>query len=241
LDERSAPSLEVIGLRAGYDNRDVLESVGLSVRAGEFVGLVGHNGAGKTTLLKTLAGALPVRQGEIALGGRSIVNASIPQRIGLGLAYVPQGNPVFPHLTVRDNLRARLLGAREAASATSSLEEALASFPRLKERETQLAGSLSGGEKQMLSLAAALLSKPHLLLLDEPSLGLAPAMVASMLAMLRKLVKETGAGILMVEQKAREALRVCDRLVILKQGRVVFTGPCSEDAAEESEFRELCL
>ena len=241
MDERSAPSLEVSGLRAGYGNRDVLESVGLSLRAGEFLGLLGHNGAGKTTLLKTLAGALPVRQGEITLGGCSIVNASIPQRIWLGLAYVPQDNRVFERLTVRDNLRARLLGAREAASATSSLEEALASFPRLKERETQLAGSLSGGEKQMLSLAAALLSRPNLLLLDEPSLGLAPAMAARMLAMLRKLVKETGAGILMVEQKAREALRVCDRLVILKQGRVVFTGLCSEDAAEESEFRELCL
>jgi branched-chain amino acid transport system ATP-binding protein len=215
--------------------------VSLSLHAGEFLGLIGHNGAGKTSLLKVLAGVLSLRNGDITLDGHSISHHSIRQRVAGGIVYLPQGNPVFPHLSVRDNLQLRLQHGKGDGALTATIEGALALFPRLRSREKQKAGSLSGGEKQMLSLASALMLKPRFLLLDEPSLGLAPAMVASTLRELRDLADDSGVGILMVEQKAREALRVCDRLVILKQGHVVFSGPCSEDAAERSEFRELCL
>jgi branched-chain amino acid transport system ATP-binding protein len=220
--------------------RDAFAALNLIIRPGEILGLLGHNGAGKTSLLKSLAGVLAIREGDVLVDGISVAQRSPLERIELGVTYLPQGNPVFPHLTVRDNLLLRLRFTRTSCPSTS-LDTVLDSFPQLKERLKQSAGSLSGGEKQMLSLAGALLTNPRFLLLDEPSLGLAPSVVSKTFVRLRELTRDAAVGILMVEQKVREALRICDELVVLKQGQIVFAGPCSEDAAERSEFRELCL
>jgi ABC-type branched-subunit amino acid transport system ATPase component len=240
LADSNASSLEAFAIRAGYGSRDVISAVSLSIASGEVLGLLGHNGAGKSTLLKTLAGVLPLRSGDIRLGGHSICRQSIAQRIALGVTYLPQGNPVFPHLSVNDNLRIRVSHRADIANP-ATVESVLESFPKLKDRLRQGAGSLSGGEKQMLSLAGALLSNPRFLLLDEPSLGLAPSTVTRTLDRLRDLARTSEVGILVVEQKAREALRVCDRLMVMKQGRVTYSGRCGEEMADTAEFRELCL
>ena len=218
----------------------MLHSVSLTIAPAEILGVLGHNGAGKSTLLMTIAGVLPLRSGDLLVRGQPIGRTTVAQRIELGVTYVPQGNPVFPHLSVHDNLRVRV--PRHAnGSASPTIENVLESFPQLKNRLRQSAGSLSGGEKQMLSIAGALLSNPHFLLLDEPSLGLAPSIVAKTLDRLRELSHKSNVGILMVEQKVREALKVCDRLMILKQGQVAYSGECREDVTQVSEFRELCF
>lgn len=233
-------SLQARSITAGYGSRDVLHSVSLELAPGEILALLGHNGAGKSTFLMALAGVLPLRGGNVFFRGQSISRTSVGNRIAQGITYVPQGNPVFPHLSVQDNLRARLR-CRANGLAHPAIEDVLKSFPQLKSRLRQSAGSLSGGEKQMLCLAGALLSNPRFLLLDEPSLGLAPNLVTKTLDRLRDLSRTRNVGILLVEQKVREALRVCDRLMILKQGEVVYCGESSTSIAENADFRELCF
>ena len=220
--------LDVADLRAGYGRAEVLHGVSLRAARGSVVTVVGPNGAGKSTLLNALMGVLPA-SGRIAYGGQSIALATLEERVLAGIALVPETRALFGSMPVEDNLllgayRQRRLGQRDSAGA---LAEVYALFPRLRERRTQLAATLSGGERQMLALGRALMSKPALLLLDEPSLGLAPLVVRDIFSTIAAL-RATGVTILLVEQNARAALEVADHAYVLEMGEIVLEGPASE-------------
>jgi ABC-type branched-subunit amino acid transport system ATPase component len=217
--------LEVEGLRAGYGDVEIVRGAGLRVHAGELVAILGPNGAGKSTLLKAVFGLLEPRAGEVRFAGEAITGWS-PERVAtLGLGYVPQVANVFPSLTVRENLE---MGAYLRTQGTAQrMEAVLGRFPRLRERLGQRARVLSGGERQMLALGKALMLDPKLLLLDEPSAGLAPAVVEDIFAKVRE-VRAEGVAVLMVEQNARRALRAADWAYVLDQGQNRFEGPGQE-------------
>lgn len=223
--------LRVAGLGAGYGATRVLDGVGLEVRAGELVALIGGNGAGKTTLLKTVAGVRRPWAGRITLDEEEIGGHPSWWVARRGLTLVPEGRGIFGDQTVRDNL---LLGAlarrgrdRAAAAVTADLDKALALFPALRERLSLPAGSLSGGQQQMLAVARGLMARPRVLLLDEPSLGLAPLLVREIFAALRGLRAE-GLTILLVEQMASQALALADRAYVLENGRITLSGAAAE-------------
>ena len=220
--------LEVEQLGAGYGGMEVLHGISLRVDAGEIVSLLGANGAGKSTLLRVLSGLIPLSRGAIRLDGHDISRIPPHRRVALGVVHVPEGRHVLAGLTVRENLR---LGAFIHRDDRARLEEreayAYSLFPILCERAQQPAGLLSGGEQQMLALARALMSRPRVLLLDEPSLGLAPQVVAQIFAVVRRL-RDDGMPILLVEQNARKALEIADRGVVLRRGRIVLAGPANE-------------
>ena len=222
LSERAA-LLRVEGLCAGYGDMPVLWDVALAMCPGELVAVIGSNGAGKTTLLHTVAGLLRPTRGTIHLDGVEIQALPAHARPDRGLALVPEGGQPFPHLTVRENLEVGAYRPYARARVAVNLERAWALFPRLREREHQLAGTLSGGERQMLAIARALMSEPRLLLLDEPSLGLAPLVVEQVFAVLDALRRD-GLTILLVEQNVQQALELADRAYVLESGRVVRTG-----------------
>ncbi len=214
--------LEVENLSTHYGRIRALDSVGLEVAEGELVALVGANGAGKTTLLRTISGVHPPTGGRVRFHGADITSAPPERRVRLGIVQVPEGRQVFAPLAVADNLR---LGAftRPAAEAAASLGRVYAMFPQLSERRAQPAGTLSGGQQQMLAIGRALMGRPRLLLLDEPSMGLAPRLVAEIFACIAAL-KAEGITILLVDQNARAALRVADRGYVLETGRVALSG-----------------
>jgi branched-chain amino acid transport system ATP-binding protein len=195
----------------------------MRVAPGELVALVGANGAGKTTLLRAISGVQPASGGEIRFDGRDLARLSARQRVQLGIVQVPEGRQVFGPLTVEDNL---LLGAF-ARGARDGVEPMLAMFPVLGEKRRQLAGTLSGGQQQMLAIARALMAQPRLLLLDEPSMGLAPRLVAEIFAQIAAL-KAHGTTILLVDQNARAALAIADRAYVMETGRIVLHGPAAE-------------
>lgn len=211
--------LKVEGLTAHYGRIQALKGVDLEVRAGELVALVGSNGAGKTTLLRTVSGVHPASGGRILFEGRDITRLSAPARVALGIAQVPEGRQVFGPLSVEDNLR---LGAtvRSDGEIAQDLERMYEMFPVLKQRRRQAAGTLSGGQQQMLALCRALMARPRLLLLDEPSMGLAPLLVQQILESVDAL-KRQGMTIFLVEQNAHAALSIADRGYVLETGRVV--------------------
>jgi len=225
-----AELLAVRGVNALYGDSHVLHDVSFSVKRGRALALLGRNGAGKTTCLSTLIGFLRPRDGDIRLNGEPIAGLS-PERIARkGLGLVPQGRRVFASLSVRENLA---VARRESASVAKSwtIDDVFATFPRLGEREGQAAGSLSGGEQQMLAIGRALVSNPLLLMLDEPSEGLAPLIVHEVGETLLKL-KAQGHSILLVEQNTALALKVADDVAILNTGRIVFDGSAAELAAK---------
>jgi branched-chain amino acid transport system ATP-binding protein len=223
--------LRVKNLEAGYGPRKVLRKVSLHIGPGEIVTVIGANGAGKTTLLKTLSGLLGARGGEILFEKKDIRKLPAERIVLLGCSLVPEGRQLFAPLTVRENL---ILGAsvqyrrKRQEEIAEDMGRVFGLFPRLKEREEQLAGTLSGGEQQMLAIGRALLSRPRLLLLDEPSMGLAPRMVREIFAHIAGLRKEFGLTILLVEQNARGALGVADRGYVLETGRIILQGPSEE-------------
>ena len=222
--------LDVRDLHAGYGRAEVLHGLNIRARPGEVITVIGPNGAGKSTLLNAVMAALPAR-GTVAYDGATVDLLSLEERVMLGMALVPETRALFGTMPVEDNLllggyRQVRLGKRDGAQA---LEEAYALFPRLKERRTQLAGTLSGGERQMLVLGRALMARPRLLLLDEPSLGLAPRVAARIFALLRDLRERTGLTILLVEQNARSALSVADRAIVLALGRIVASDETLDD------------
>jgi branched-chain amino acid transport system ATP-binding protein len=223
--------LRIKNLEAGYGPLKVLRKVSLHIDPGEIVTVIGANGAGKTTLLKTVSGLLAPRGGEILFERKAVRNVSAERIVSLGCSLVPEGRQLFAPMTVRENL---ILGAcvqyrrRRHGEVTEDMERVFGLFPRLKEREDQLAGTLSGGEQQMLAIGRALLSRPRMLLLDEPSMGLAPRMVREIFAHIVHLRKEFGLTILLVEQNARGALGVADRGYVLETGRMVLQGPSGE-------------
>lgn len=216
--------LEVSGLFSGYGGATVLHGVDLELSRGEIVALLGHNGAGKTTTLRAISGQLEATAGRVALAGEDITNLRPDRIVALGLTHVPEGRRVFPGLTVEDNLRAgahlRRLRAKELREAMSYPYDL---FPRLGERRTQFAGTLSGGEQQMLAIGRALMSQPRVLMVDEASLGLAPLMVDLVYDTLERLNKE-GLTLLLVEQYARIALSLASRGYVLDQGSLVAEG-----------------
>jgi branched-chain amino acid transport system ATP-binding protein len=216
--------LKLNSVRMSYGAIEAVKGVDLEVRAGEVVTIIGANGAGKSTLLKGIAGLERVVGGVIQIDGNDCTGIPAHRRVGVGVALSPEGRGVFPDQSVRDNL---LLGAYTRGVRDPKVQQTLqreyARFPRLKERENQMAGTLSGGEQQMLAMARALMSEPRLLLLDEPSLGLAPLIVAEIFRAIRQL-RESGLTILLVEQMANQALAVADRAYILETGRITGQG-----------------
>jgi branched-chain amino acid transport system ATP-binding protein len=221
----TGPLLELQGVSAAYGGVQALRDVDIAVGDGEFVVLLGPNGAGKTTTLRTVSGLVQPTAGRIHLRGRDITRVAGWRRTGFGLGHVPEGRQIFPDHTVEENLR---LGAfarrRDRARTDRTLIELLELFPVLGERRAQPGGTLSGGEAQMLAVARALMSEPRLLMLDEPSLGLAPIKTAELFGYVRRLHAERGLAVLLVEQEALTALRLADRGYVLERGRVVIEG-----------------
>lgn len=225
--------LTVESLNACYGESHVLHDVSLQLPAGRLLALLGRNGAGKSTWINSLMGLLPPRSGSVRLQGRELAGCSPEQICRAGLGLVPQGRRIFPSLSVRENLE---VAARPGASGKWNRQAVCGIFPRLAERQHQMAGSLSGGEQQMLAIGRALMTNPRVLLLDEPSEGLAPQIVREVGDALASLKSEI--SILLVEQNLGLALRLADDLVLLNTGRVVFAGTRAEYAARASELQD---
>jgi branched-chain amino acid transport system ATP-binding protein len=214
--------LEVTGLRGGYGSVEVLRGIDLRLDAGEIVALLGSNGAGKSTLNNTLCGLYPAFSGRVSFEGRDITRAHTSKIVDAGLIQVPEGRRVFPNLSVQENLE--LGGYRRARKRRpGNLERVFEIFPKLKERLSQPAGTLSGGEQQMLAIGRGLMGEPKLLILDEPSLGLAPLLVEEMFGLIARLNKE-GLSMLLVEQNVGQTLEVAQRAYVLENGAIVFHG-----------------
>jgi urea transport system ATP-binding protein len=212
--------LSIEGLDVAYGESQVLWGVDLAVGAGELVCLMGRNGVGKTTLLKTAMGLLPARRGRVVFDGHDVTGWSPDRRARAGIGYVPQGREVFPHLSVEENLKMALLGCGRAAS----LDEPLALFPALRPLLARKGGVLSGGEQQMLAIGRALLTKPKLLVLDEPTEGIQPSIILEIEEALRRIKRELGLAVLLVEQYLDFAERLADKYVIMAKGAVVAAG-----------------
>ena len=231
--------IEVNGIDVAYGPVTVLRQVSLTVEAGEIVALIGSNGAGKSTLIKAIGGLLPKRKGEISLDGRPITRLPSAEVARLGLAIVPAGRRLFGPLSVADNLRLgaylRLRQGRKT-EVNRDLDRVLDLFPRLGERFHQQARTLSGGEQQMVAIGRALMAAPRAILLDEPSIGLAPILVREIFKVIQRL-REKGNTILLVEQNARMALKVADRAYVMEVGRVTLEGPADRLAASEAVER----
>ncbi len=210
--------LEVEGLRTEYGPVCAVDGVSLTVPKGHVIAVLGANGAGKTSLLRTISGLVPARAGTVRLDGQDITSLSVEAIVRRGLAHVPEGRGVISELTVAENLR---LGGLWRGREAAPLDEIYELFPRLRERQSQPASRLSGGERQMLSIGRALMARPRALLLDEPSLGLAPLLVAQIMGLVRRLADTLGIAVLLVEQNARSALSVANRGIVLNLGRVV--------------------
>jgi branched-chain amino acid transport system ATP-binding protein len=225
IDTTRDPLLSVEGVSASYGKVMALGSVSLRVAAGEAVALIGANGAGKSTLFKTIVGFLEPRAGGMALAGRSLLGLAPEKRFRLGIGYSPEGRRVFPGLTVRENLQVAARSGRTGREARVS--EVFALFPQLAERQDARGWQLSGGQQQMLAIGRALMGAPRLLLLDEPSLGLAPKLVDEVLGRIPSIVAR-GTSVLLAEQNVTKALRFCDRAYVLEVGKVVLSGAASE-------------
>jgi len=217
--------LTIDSLGVSYEGLRALVDVSLEVGAGEFVTIVGPNGAGKTTLLKAISGTVPSETGRITYLAQDLGARRPSERAALGIAHVPEGRRVFPSLTVMENLELGSYRRAARAGRKGALDEVLALFPILRERHRQLAGSLSGGEQQMLALGRGLMARPDLLLLDEPSQGLGPRIVEQIFETIDRIRRERRLTILLVEQRVVEALELCDRGYVLETGRVVLAGP----------------
>ncbi|MBS0246223.1 MAG: ABC transporter ATP-binding protein [Proteobacteria bacterium] len=222
--------LAVENLRAGYGESEVLRGIDLTVKAGEIVTVLGSNGVGKSTLNRTLSGIVRAQAGRIRFEGAAIEREKPPAIVARGLIHVPEGRRIFPNLSVRDNLD---LGsyARAKPRRTQNRERVFDIFPRLRERVAQYAGTLSGGEQQMLAIGRGLMAEPRLLILDEPSLGLSPLLVEELFALIMKIHAE-GVAILLVEQNVVESLEVADRAYILAEGQFALSGTAADIAAD---------
>ena len=216
--------LELTDVHVRYGNIRALQGVSLRVDTGELIALIGANGAGKTTTLRAISGLLRPSQGAITFDGTDLTSASTDRIVGLGISHCPEGRRIFGSLTVAENLRLGAVSVSGAAAAAAELENVFTLFPLLKERLGQAGGTLSGGEQQMLAIGRALMSRPRLLLLDEPSLGLAPLMVERIFETITEL-KRQGRTILLVEQNVHQALDVADRAYVLETGRIMLEGP----------------
>jgi len=231
--------LEATGLESGYGKKTVLQGVGLRVHEGEVVVVLGHNGAGKSTTLKTILGLLPARSGQVSFAGQPWANGNPVENVRRGMALVPQGRGVFPDLTVIENLMLGAYTQRDAAATATRLREVMELFPILDERRAQRAGNLSGGQQQMVAVGMALMPRPRLMMMDEPSIGLAPVLVQKVLETARQINRRFGTAIILVEQNIRTALGVADRAYVMKSGRVVLEKTASELLAAQGSWWEL--
>lgn len=214
--------LRLENVSTGYENIRVLHQINLTVSEGEIVTLIGSNGVGKTTTLKTISGLLKPTEGKIYFNGRDISNLPPHQIVELGISHVPEGRNVFPRLTVRDNLEMGAYTRNDKAGIKEDYDQVMGTFPQLAQRQKQIAGTLSGGEQQMLAIGRALMSRPRLLLLDEPSMGLAPLIVNGIFKIITDINRQ-GTTILLVEQNAQIALRTAHRGYVMETGRIVLS------------------
>ncbi len=228
--------LEVHALRAFYGAYEVLHGLDFGLEEGGITALLGANGAGKTTTLRALSGMVRT-SGEIRFDGRPIAGRATEEIVRLGIAHVPEGRGTFVRMTVGENLQLGAMTRRDRAAIARDLEQVYAHFPRLRDRHAQQAGTLSGGEQQMLAVGRALMLRPRLMLLDEPSFGLAPLVVAELFEILRRLNRELGVAMLIVEQNAALALDLADTVYLLETGRIVLSGPAPEIARDEGVRR----
>ena len=224
--------LDVSDLVTAYGKIEALKGVSLNLEAGRITCLLGPNGAGKTTLMMTIAGILQPRRGSIRLAGNELVGLSPARIVAQGVALVPENRLVFPQMSVRENLLVGAYQRNDKAAIDADVERMYARFPRLRERREQLAGTLSGGEQQMLAVARALMSRPRVLLMDEPSLGLAPLIVAEIFSIVGELNRD-GTTIFLVEQNAHMALQVAHQFFLMEQGRITFKGMPGQLAEDE--------
>ncbi|WP_310626006.1 ABC transporter ATP-binding protein [Limnohabitans sp.] len=225
--DHAAVLLSVKDLKVGYGGIQAVKGVSLEVREGELVSLIGSNGAGKTTTMKAITGLLPLGSGDIQLTGHSIVGLGPWDLVQQGLAMVPEGRGVFTRMTIVENLQMGAYIRNDHAAIAQDIERVFATFPRLKERRDQLAGTMSGGEQQMLAMGRALMSRPKVLLLDEPSMGLSPIMVDKIFEVIQDVSKQ-GVTILLVEQNASRALQIADRGYVMESGLITLSGDAHE-------------
>lgn len=225
--------LKINNLHVYYGQIHALKGISLEVKSGEIVTLIGGNGVGKTTTLRTISGLLTPKEGEIVYQGKSTENLKAHELVASGLIHVPEGRHVFPQMSVQENLDLGAYTRKDAQNIAEDLEQVFELFPRLKERRSQAAGTLSGGEQQMLAMARALMGRPKLLLLDEPSMGLAPLLVREIFNIITEINK-TGVTILLVEQNANMALSVAQRGYVIETGKVVLEGDSASLAANEA-------
>jgi branched-chain amino acid transport system ATP-binding protein len=238
-DGEPIPLLELEDLHVSYGAIQALKGISLTVRQGEIVAMIGANGAGKTTTLKTIARLLPIAKGTIRFAGEDVDAVSTTDLVGKGVSLVPEGRAIFPNLTVRENLELGAYLHRDKTSMEETIEDVTKLFPRLGERMKQEGGTLSGGEQQMLAIGRALMARPSLLLLDEPSLGIAPKLVQQIFEAIGAIAK-AGVTILLVEQNTRIALATSHRAYVLRTGTMALSGP-SKDLAKDSEIQAAYL
>lgn len=231
--------LQVDDVRVAYGGIAAVKGVGLEVRAGELVSLIGSNGAGKTTTMKAITGLLPLQGGRIRFDGRDLNGQGPWDLVRQGLAMVPEGRGVFTRMTIEENLLMGAYTRDDGAGIDADIERVFGLFPRLKERRSQLAGTLSGGEQQMLAMGRALMSRPRMLLLDEPSMGLSPLMVDKIFEVVRD-VSAQGVTILLVEQNASRALHMADRAYVMDSGLITLHGP-AQDLLHDPKVRAAYL
>ncbi|MDP1648995.1 MAG: ABC transporter ATP-binding protein [Rubrivivax sp.] len=232
--------LEVLDLSVSYGDALALDKVSLHVEQGEIVAIVGANGAGKTSLIRTLGGVLAPRRGSIRFGGREIAGQPSHVVCNLGIGQVAEGRQIFPSLSVLENLQVGAMLPRARAGAKTMLARVLQMFPRLEERHAQVAGTLSGGEQQMLAIGRCLMGAPRLIMFDEPSLGLAPTVVAEVLRVIHQLNREDGITVMLVEQNVAASLRLAHRAYVLENGRTVLEGP-GQELLDDPRVREAYL
>ena len=231
--------LEIRGADAGYDTFQALFDVSLDVNAGEAVAVIGPNGAGKTTLMRMISGLIPIRAGEIRMEGRSLSEVRPHEIVELGIAHVPENRRLFPRMTVEDNLRMGAFTKTARPQFRERLDYIYELFPRMKERRLQYAGTMSGGEQQMCAIGRALMSKPKLLLMDEPSAGLAPVIVQQVFDLVRR-IRQEGYTVLIVEQNVQQVLQVVDRAYLLEAGSLQTSGTAEELLASD-QVREAYM
>ncbi len=231
--------LEVRDLAVYYGVIKALDGISFEVNEGEVVALIGANGAGKTTTLHTVTGLLPPKSGTVCYRGQEITNLPAHKIVTLGIAHVPEGRRIFQQLSVLENLKMGAYTRKDKKEIAESLEQVYAHFPRLKERKNQVAGTLSGGEQQMLAMGRAMMSRPKLIVMDEPSMGLSPLLVKEVFKIIRDLHK-AGATILLVEQNAQMALSIADRAYVLETGRIVTEGS-GQELLQSNEIKKAYL
>lgn len=221
----ATPKLAVEGLHAGYNRKDVVYGLDIALAEGEVLVVLGHNGAGKTTAMSAVFGLIRPSQGSVRYEGAEIAGRSPVENVRAGIAYVPQGHGIFRRLSVQVNLELGAFALTDKSAIPANLEQVFELFPILRERRDQVAGTLSGGQQQMLAIGMALMHRPRVMLLDEPSIGLAPNLVDRVMQVIRAINRDLGVSILMVEQNVRAGLSVANRVAIMKTGRKIYDGP----------------